>query len=100
MKPYDTKEFIEIVAIYQAMEKQKPKKPKRDQEYKYGRRCPSCNHYLGNVQFIRECQQYCENCGQKIDWQDMINENPRCDVLENCIWKYDKYKAIKREMEE
>lgn len=52
------------------MNKQRPKKPKQDKEYKYGRRCPNCNHYLGNIQFIRECQKYCENCGQKIDWQE------------------------------
>ena len=69
MRPYDSKEFIKLIAIYQAMQKQRPKKPKQDKEYKYGRRCPNCNHYLGNVQFIRECQQYCENCGQKIDWR-------------------------------
>ena len=70
MRPYDSKEFIKLIAIYQAMQKQRPKKPKQDKEYKYGRRCLSCNYYLGNIQFIRESQKYCENCGQKIDWRE------------------------------
>lgn len=85
----ESEEFVKLV-----MEKQKPKKPKRDKQYKYGRRCPVCNHYLGNVQFIRECQQYCENCGQKINWQDTINENSSCDVLENYVWVYDEHEVI------
>lgn len=53
-----------------AIEKQIPKKPKRDKEYSLGRVCPKCHDYLGNVQFITHHCNYCKNCGQAIDWSD------------------------------
>lgn len=53
-----------------AIEKQIPKKPKRDKEYSLGRVCPKCHYYLGNVQFITHHCNYCKNCGQAIDWSD------------------------------
>ena len=51
-----------------ALEKQIPKKPKRDKEYPLGRVCPKCCAYLGNVQFISSNHNYCPICGQAIDW--------------------------------
>ena len=54
-----------------ALEKQIPKKPKRDKEYSLGRVCPKCHDYLGNVQFITHHCNYCKNCGQALDWSDI-----------------------------
>ena len=51
------------VAI-QALEKQIPKKPDftEDKEFVL---CPCCN---GNG--LADKQEYCDNCGQKLDWSD------------------------------
>lgn len=46
----------------EALEKQIPKKPGRDEEYPLGRVCPRCRGYLGNV------YRYCPRCGGAIDW--------------------------------
>ena len=52
----------------EALEKQVTKKPERDEEYPLGRVCPKCCAYLGNVQFISSNHDYCERCGQALDW--------------------------------
>ena len=47
----------------QALEKQIPKKPKTDDRYvMYICRC--CND------FVKVSHNYCQNCGQKLDWGD------------------------------
>lgn len=51
-----------------ALEKQIPKKPERDEEYPLGRVCPKCCAYLGNVQFMSSNHDYCKWCGQALDW--------------------------------
>ena len=66
--PTYVKEAIKIATS--AIEKQIPKKPKRDKEYPLGRVCPKCHDYLGNVQFITHHCNYCNNCGQALDWSD------------------------------
>ena len=48
------------VAI-QALEKQIPKKPKTDDRYVM-HICPWCND------FVKVSHNYCQNCGQKLDW--------------------------------
>ena len=50
------------VAI-QALEKQIPKKPKTDDRYVMYI-CPWCND------FVKVSHNYCQNCGQKLDWGD------------------------------
>ena len=37
--------------------------PKDESHEYYG--CPSCRHIVSSV------QNYCENCGQKLDWRDI-----------------------------
>ena len=65
-------QVIEINGLaIEALEKQIPKKPKRDKEYSLGRVCPKCHDYLGNVQFITHHCNYCKNCGQALDWSDI-----------------------------
>ena len=46
-----------------ALEKQIPKKPKTNDNYIIYI-CPCCNN------FIKLCKNYCEYCGQKLDWSD------------------------------
>ena len=46
-----------------ALEKQIPKKPKTNDSY-IMYICPCCNN------FIKLCKNYCEYCGQKLDWSD------------------------------
>ena len=46
-----------------ALEKQTPKKPKTNDNYIIYI-CPCCNN------FIKLCKNYCENCGQNLDWSD------------------------------
>ena len=43
-----------------ALEKQRPKKPKNT-------KCQSCNHYIPMVVRDRK-MRFCPFCGQKIDW--------------------------------
>ena len=50
------------VAI-QALDKQIPKKPKTDDRYVM-HICPWCND------FVKVSHNYCQNCGQKLDWSD------------------------------
>ena len=47
----------------EALEKQIPQKPKMDDTYVIYI-CPCCNN------FIKLCKNYCEYCGQKLDWSD------------------------------
>lgn len=46
-----------------AVEKQIPKKPKTDDRYVMYI-CPWCND------FVKVSHNYCQNCGQKLDWGD------------------------------
>lgn len=46
-----------------ALEKQIPKKPKTDDRYVMYI-CPCCND------FVKVSHNYCQNCGQKLDWGD------------------------------
>ena len=45
------------------VEKQIPKKPKTDDRYVMYI-CPCCND------FVKVSHNYCQNCGQKLDWSD------------------------------
>ena len=47
----------------EALEKQIPKKPKTDNRYVM-HICPWCND------FVKVSHNYCQNCGQKLDWGD------------------------------
>ena len=46
-----------------ALEKQIPKKPKTDDRYVM-HICQCCND------FVKVSHNYCQNCGQKLDWGD------------------------------
>ena len=46
-----------------ALEKQIPKKPKTDDRYVMYI-CQCCND------FVKVSHNYCQNCGQKLDWSD------------------------------
>lgn len=48
----------------QALEKQIPKKPDFTEDKEFAL-CPCCN---GNG--LANKQEYCDNCGQKLDWSD------------------------------
>lgn len=50
--------------IVQALEKQIPKKPDFTEDKEFAL-CPCCN---GKGLFDK--QKYCDNCGQKLDWED------------------------------
>lgn len=45
------------------IEKQIPKRPKTDDRYVM-HICPWCND------FVKVSHNYCQNCGQKLDWSD------------------------------
>lgn len=60
----NTGEHIKSIEIaIQALEKQIPKKPKTDDRYVM-HICPWCND------FVKVSHNYCQNCGQKLDWSD------------------------------
>lgn len=59
------------VAI-QALEKQIPKKPKKNFEKFSGVWC-DCGKYLGKGYFVNKTT-YCPDCGQKLDWSDKESE--------------------------
>ena len=46
----------------EALEKQIPKKPKTDNRYVM-HICPWCND------FVKVSHNYCQNCGQKLNWE-------------------------------
>lgn len=40
--------------------------------------CPVCGSYIRTPRTTpgyHEYQQYCDMCGQKIDWEDLVDEN-------------------------
>lgn len=37
--------------------------------------CGSCIRTPRTTPGCHECQQYCDRCGQKIDWGDVVDEN-------------------------
>lgn len=55
------------VAIH-ALEKQIPKKPKKNFEKFSGVWCV-CGKYLGKGYFVNK-PNYCPDCGQKLDWSE------------------------------
>ena len=57
----DYKEALQISV--KALEKQIPRKPKTNDNY-IMYICQCCNN------FIKLCRNYCEYCGQKLDWSD------------------------------
>lgn len=58
------KEVYEVAV--KALEKQLPKKP---QFYATNFYCPCCKNLVGNSDFGWK-HNYCERCGQAIDWSD------------------------------
>ena len=57
-------EFEEFLSNgIKGIEKQIPKKPKTDDRYVMYI-CPWCND------FVKVSHNYCQNCGQKLDWGD------------------------------
>lgn len=69
MTPYESKDFIKLIAIAQAMEKQNPKKPEKvifEDDYDFRYLCPNhCKPYYE----VFEGMNYCPNCGQKLGWE-------------------------------
>ena len=66
---YDWEEMMEVRNIsMQALEKQIPKKPKKNFEKFSGVWC-DCGKYLGKGYFVNKTT-YCPDCGQKLDWSD------------------------------
>lgn len=61
-------------AIVSALEKQIPEKPYKIKEHKQNDyHCTACKRYLGDdMEFKHACLQpeYCEHCGQALDWSD------------------------------
>lgn len=49
--------------VQEAIEKQKPKKPKKDIVHY---RCPNCDAMLNTY----DTCEYCNYCGQKLDWSE------------------------------
>ena len=58
-----TKEIEPYTMAIKVLEKQIPKKPKTNDNYIIYI-CPCCNN------LIKLCKNYCEYCGQKLDWSD------------------------------
>lgn len=48
-----------------AIEKQIPKKPRF---YIHNYYCSICGHLVGNNEFKWQNENYCDNCGNAIDW--------------------------------
>lgn len=62
---YKYKQLGEFAEVKSAVEKQKPRKPKKDYIYCYPEKwCENCN----NVVFVN--WEYCPKCGQKILWKE------------------------------
>ena len=77
-----------------AMEKQKPKKPKETTDTAWGipcrqAVCPECDCYLGQIYFLGDGKRkiaYCERCGQAVDFSEweakderLVRKNQDCD---------------------
>ena len=67
----------EIEYIWMAMDNQEPMKPVNTGEtydnqgetlYEY--KCSACEGYITVGGITRYKPNYCENCGQKLDWED------------------------------
>lgn len=58
----ETEDYTEVAI--NALEKQIPKKPDFTEDKEFAL-CPCCN---GNG--LADKQEYCDNCGQKLDWSD------------------------------
>lgn len=67
----------------EAVEKQTAKKPYiQQEEMDYCFECPSCDSFIG---YEVDCkdehyrENYCPNCGQKLDWSDVLESNGKAD---------------------
>lgn len=58
-----------MAVVREALEKQIPKKPVNNHEYKWFE-CPTCGLIVGTYYSIEE-KHHCK-CGQAIDWSDEI----------------------------
>lgn len=68
---------LTIRLAIEALEKQIPKKPVRDNEWHFNLLCPRCNRKIADTEHLWDIQrQYLEEqefrcpCGQAIDWSD------------------------------
>ena len=68
---YRNRKMYAELAI-RALEKQIPKKPKKNFEKFSGVWC-DCGKYLGKGYFVNKTT-YCPDCGQKLDWSDKESE--------------------------
>lgn len=69
--------YADADRIIEALEKQIPKKPKRNDGYygffrkTYSYTCPTCmNCLLTEMMNERQNTSYCWDCGQKLDWRE------------------------------
>ena len=60
---FETIETDEDWIAIECIEKQIPKKPISDYRYR-PKICPFCHDFLENY------QNFCDNCGQRIDWSE------------------------------
>lgn len=60
----ETEDYTEVAI--NALEKQIPKKPDFTEDKEFAL-CPCCN---GNG--LADKQEYCDNCGQKLDWSGVM----------------------------
>lgn len=64
----DRKIIIDEDAVVNAFEKQTPKKPKLDEnEWTC---CPNCHDAFKIRDIFKHRNNYCGNCGQKLDWSE------------------------------
>lgn len=61
-----------VKLVVDALEKQIPKKPINEDGYYANNRCPMCKHRIksGEGSSSRERTNWCNHCGQAIDWSD------------------------------
>lgn len=68
-KPHPDYNVLEAIRFaISAIEKQIPKKPDFTEDKEFAL-CPCCN---GNG--LADKQEYCDNCGQKLDWSEESEE--------------------------
>ena len=75
---FNGKEKFKIVDLENALEKQTPKKLKGTEVARFGFEfiCPNCEEVIAMVwdsiwQKGLFKQNYCQNCGQALDWEDV-----------------------------
>lgn len=51
----------------EALEKQRPQKPRAT---RYALMCSRCGHKITEIGCAKKNRRYCKKCGQKIDWGD------------------------------